>query len=252
MIGVQLIGQKERFVVLLEHPFFSLVLLVRLSQIMEYTEEVVYGIPEEEWGFDDYAPAGSSVTLPSIHGLTLVAIFLAAFMGYRVIRDRWFNQAVPASPAANTLTDSATAEKPALPVDFTAVASPYDSYTLTQGIHGASYGHMAIDLAAGQGATIKSPIHGIVTELYVDMYGNPTLVIENEVYKVMMLHGEYSVSIGEAVELGQAVGAESNLGYTTDMAGVSCWGRECGYHTHLNIYDKRIGGNVNPLALIGD
>jgi hypothetical protein len=47
------------------------------------------------------------------------------------------------------------------------------------------------------------------------------------------------------------VGVESNLGYTTDMAGVPCWGRDCGYHTHLNVFDKRIGGNVNPLELLG-
>ena len=68
----------------------------------------------------------------------------------------------------------------------------------------------------------------------------------------MMLHGDYSVSVGQQVGLGQAVGVESNLGYTTDMAGVPCWGRDCGYHTHLNIYDKRIGENVNPLELIGN
>ncbi len=50
--------------------------------------------------------------------------------------------------------------------------------------------------------------------------------------------------------LGQAVGVESNKGYTTDMQGRLCTGRDCGYHTHLNIFDKRLGQNVNPLKLI--
>jgi murein DD-endopeptidase MepM/ murein hydrolase activator NlpD len=171
-------------------------------------------------------------------------------MGYKLIRDRFESPTITNPPPAQAETQPEPQPVP-LP-DFSAVAAPYNTYTLTQGVHGAAYGHMAIDIAAGEGATIHSPIHGVVSELYIDAYGNPTLVIENEVYKVMMLHGDYSVSVGQQVELGQAVGVESNLGYTTDMAGVPCWGRDCGYHTHLNIYDKRIGGNVNPLELIGN
>ena len=49
---------------------------------------------------------------------------------------------------------------------------PYDEYILTQGQHGYSYGHAAIDISAGKGATIYSPINGSVTENYVDQYGN--------------------------------------------------------------------------------
>jgi murein DD-endopeptidase MepM/ murein hydrolase activator NlpD len=215
---------------------------------VEYTEEIVYGVPEEEWEYYEYAPAGNLSTLLGMHGLTLVAIILVAFMGYKIATSRVDTPQTDSPPPASPVMQSDPLPAP----DFTAVVSPYDAYTLTQGIHGGSYGHMAIDIAAGQGVTIKSPIHGVVSELYVDAHGNPTLVIENEVYKVMMLHGEYTVSIGQQVELGQAVGVESNLGYTTDMAGVPCWGRDCGYHTHLNIFDKRIGGNVNPLTLIGN
>ena len=133
------------------------------------------------------------------------------------------------------------------PTDF---VPPYDDYTLTQGVHGYSYGHMAVDIAAGKGATIYSPIHGEVTELYIDGIGNPTLVIENEVYRVTMLHGNYSVKIGESLKAGEQVGTESNLGNTTDMQGISCRNRDCGYHTHLNIFDKRIGTNINPLDLL--
>jgi murein DD-endopeptidase MepM/ murein hydrolase activator NlpD len=109
---------------------------------------------------------------------------------------------------------------------------------------------MAIDIAAGKGATVRSPINGSVTELYVDQYGNPTLVIENEYYQVTMLHGDYTVNPGDPVTEGQPVGTESNHGYTTDMQGNLCRGRNCGYHTHLNVFDKRTGTNVNPLDLI--
>jgi murein DD-endopeptidase MepM/ murein hydrolase activator NlpD len=130
------------------------------------------------------------------------------------------------------------------------VSAPYDEYTLTQGVHGASYGHMAIDLSAGKGAIIKSPIQGYVSDLFTDQYGNPILVIENDLYRVTMLHGKYKVSIGDQIQLGQMLGRESNLGLTTDMLGNSCQGRPCGYHTHLNIFDKRLGRNVNPLDLL--
>lgn len=128
--------------------------------------------------------------------------------------------------------------------------SPYDAYTLTQGPHGFSYGHMAIDIAAGKGATIYSPINGTVTELFTDGIGNPTLVLENDIYRVTMLHGVYTVQVGQQVKSGQIIGSESNLGNTTDMQGNSCRNRDCGYHTHLNVYDKRIGANINPLNLL--
>ncbi|MBC8506972.1 MAG: M23 family metallopeptidase [Anaerolineales bacterium] len=134
--------------------------------------------------------------------------------------------------------------------DHKSFIAPYDEFTITQGVHGSSYGHLAIDIAAGKGSEIRSPINGMVTKKYTDVYGNPTLVIENEIYRVMMLHGKYSVSKGEKLIIGQVVGTESNLGYTTDMQGRPCQGRNCGYHTHLNVFDKILGANVNPLDLI--
>ena len=141
-------------------------------------------------------------------------------------------------------TDSRTTGNPAIFV------SPYDDYSLTQGPHGFSYRHMAIDISAGRGATIYSPIHGEITELFIDGLGNPTLVIDNKVYRVTMLHGIYTVHTGQSVNAGQIIGTESNLGNTTDMQGVSCRNRDCGYHTHLNVYDKRTGANINPLELL--
>ena len=127
--------------------------------------------------------------------------------------------------------------------------APYDEYVITQGLHGFSYGHMAVDLSSGKGAVIKSPISGVVTESFVDKLGNTTLVIENDLYRVVLLHGNYTVSIGDHLEPGQNVGSESNQGYTTDMAGRPCQNRECGYHSHLNVYNKMKEMNVNPLEL---
>jgi murein DD-endopeptidase MepM/ murein hydrolase activator NlpD len=65
------------------------------------------------------------------------------------------------------------------------------------------------------------------------------------------LHGKYDVSVDMRVKAGQVIGKESNRGNTTDMQGRSCAGRECGYHTHLNVFNKLKNKNVNPLELIG-
>ena len=131
-------------------------------------------------------------------------------------------------------------------LDFLA---PYDDYVVTQGLHGFSYGHMAVDLSAGKGAVIKSPVNGVVSAHYIDGLDNPTLVIENEIYRITFLHGNYRVSVGEVLTQGQIIGTESNLGYTTDMQGRSCAGRDCGYHTHLNVFNKLQDKNINPLDL---
>jgi murein DD-endopeptidase MepM/ murein hydrolase activator NlpD len=155
---------------------------------------------------------------------------------------------VQAAQAQAFLTgDQPTAAVP----DPRAFVSPYDDFELTQGPHGASYGHLAIDIAAGNGALIKSPINGVISALYTDQWGNTTLVVENEVYQVMFLHGLYTVSQGDTVQIGDLLGTESNQGYTLDAHGRSCQGRDCGYHTHLNVFDKTLGENVNPLNLIG-
>lgn len=160
---------------------------------------------------------------------------------------------------ANLLLDKTSSPQPGkqqskpdtqLVTDPAAIAAPYDHFVVTQGLHGASYGQMAIDIAAGKGKTIKSPINGEVARLYTDRYGNPTLVIENKFYKVTLMHGIYDVAVGQRVKIGQAVGKESNKGYTTDMQGNLCNQRNCGYHTHINIFDKRISKNVNPLKVL--
>jgi murein DD-endopeptidase MepM/ murein hydrolase activator NlpD len=201
-------------------------------------------------------------TSQGIDGLTLAAVAFIAFMAFVLFREirpepilvegilhKRESVASDQQLQVSEVRDSAQEPVPIF-VDETLISAPYDQYTLTQGPHGFSYGHMAIDIVAGKGAVIKSPINGRVTASYVDQYGNPTLVIENDIYQVTLLHGIYTVAVDEEVKLGQPVGTESNLGYTTDWWGRSCLNRDCGYHTHLNIFDKRIGGNINPLDVI--
>lgn len=201
-----------------------------------------------------------------VDALTLVGVAFFIFIIFNVLSDRGlfssiadaFSQPlIVSADAANAEEKSASmggvtvADASAAPTaDPDALGWPYTNSVLTQGPHGMSYGHMAIDLAAGKGAKIISPINGEVTELYVDQYGNPTLIIENSRYKILMLHGDYTVQVGQTVTIGQAVGTESNHGYTLDAFGRLCAGRDCGYHTHLNIFDKQLGSNVNPLEVL--
>ena len=194
-----------------------------------------------------------------IDGIALVAFSLIIFGGLMIYRDKNRDVSISGEVVESQLaTEPQTAagevgsgqEVITLPSEDRRISPPYEQYTLTQGPHGFSYGHMAIDITAGEGSIIKSPISGYVADLYTDQYGNPTLVIENDVYRVTMLHGKYKVAVGEQIAWGQMVGRESNLGLTTDMQGRSCRNRDCGYHTHLNIFDKQLGGNVNPLEVM--
>ncbi len=132
-----------------------------------------------------------------------------------------------------------------------AFIAPYDSYYVTQGLHGYNYGHAAVDLSAGDGEVILSPISGVISELYIDEWGNTTLVVENETYQVTFLHGLYTVSEGDQVQIGDPIGTESNQGNTYGADGNYCGaGSACGFHTHLNVFDKILGDNVNPLELM--
>lgn len=195
----------------------------------------------------------------------VVLLLLVAAVATLLVLGLWFvvdlgpaaaddTAVAPPSAAAAPNTVAPQAAPQTAPVSPVVTAStfvaPYDSYSITQGLHGMSYGHAAIDIAAGKGAPVKSPIAGSVTELFVDGIGNPVLVIENERYQVTMLHGDYTVGVGDVLQPGDFVGTEGNNGNTYDMQGRSCRNRDCGYHTHLNVFDKQLGRNVNPLDLI--
>jgi murein DD-endopeptidase MepM/ murein hydrolase activator NlpD len=201
-------------------------------------------------------------------GLTIAAVGIICLMGFGLLRDAGIlgagaKKVVSASSAGPTRAvaavgesgsggekapaDSVTAE---YQIDADAIAAPYAHFIITQGLHGAEYGHLAIDISAGKEATIKSPINGTVTNLYIDDWGNPSLMIENDHYAVELLHGLFSVKIGDKVTIGQPIGKESNQGNTFDELGRPCAGRDCGYHTHINVYDKKLGTNVNPFLVL--
>jgi murein DD-endopeptidase MepM/ murein hydrolase activator NlpD len=183
----------------------------------------------------------SSKNTPRIDGLTLAGLALLVIFGVNLLTDHAPQSAVAAGQAGQSPAGQSNADR---------VIAPYEKYVVTQGPHGQSYGQLAIDLAAGKGAVIRSPIAGTVSALYVDGLGNTTLIIDNPHYQVTLLHGIYEVQVGEQLKLGQPVGYESNQGYTVDAYGNLCSGRDCGYHTHLNIFDKLLNENVNPLNLI--
>jgi murein DD-endopeptidase MepM/ murein hydrolase activator NlpD len=203
-------------------------------------------------------------------GLTVTAIGIIILMGLGLLRDAFFGgtsqpvtaagqparAAVQAPVLAGPGSSGTGGEKPKAArvvknetINSDEIRPPYDQFIVTQGVHGAEYGHMAIDISAGKGATIHSPINGTVTKLYIDAWGNPSLTIENDRWAVEMLHGNFTVKVGDQVTIGQPVGTEGNHGETFDPMGRSCAGRDCGYHTHINVFDKKLGQNVNPLKL---
>jgi murein DD-endopeptidase MepM/ murein hydrolase activator NlpD len=236
---------------------------------------VAVGIPTHEEHFSpgvwDYDPRETAPRPPiRIDALAVALLILMIFLAYQLLADGRRAQSSSTevgeglSDTGEVTIDSADTSgsqestnqnsdelAPASPpIDPSTITYPYDEYWITQGPHGVSYGHLAIDMAAGKGSVIKSPIQGTIMANYVDQYGNTTLVIENERYTVTLLHGDYTATVGQVVTLGDPVGSESNHGYTTDMYGNSCRGRECGYHTHLNVFDKASGQNVNPLNVL--
>lgn len=209
-----------------------------------------------------------------IDGMALFAFFLCLFFLLSAFRDRSsgssarasLDSGMPAvkdrylknrdekvreeSQASQLLVVADTSDRNRLDPD--AIRMPYDEYAVTQGLHGFEYGHMALDISAGKGAQLKSPINGVVTAFYTDPVGSPILIIENQRWQVTLVHAIFTVSLGEYLLLGQVIGVESNQGNTVDMEGRPCRNRDCGYHTHINIFDKPLGQNVNPLVLFPD
>jgi murein DD-endopeptidase MepM/ murein hydrolase activator NlpD len=88
-----------------------------------------------------------------------------------------------------------------------------------------------------------------VSEAGADEFGSTYIVLENSRWRVLMMHGDYSVGLGEVVQVGQQVGTESNNGFTVGPTGIVCNGIPgCGEHTHLAIWEY--GTEVNPLDLL--
>lgn len=123
----------------------------------------------------------------------------------------------------------------------------YEYARLTQGSHGQSYGHDAVDLSGGPGTPLYSPITGKVTKDYVYGLNNTVLVIENECWTITLLHGDHTVKLGDHVQQGELIGFEGNNGNTWSR-GRPCYGADgCGDHAHVNVYSKQLQRNVDPL-----
>ncbi len=212
----------------------------------EYAEDD-YWLDDDE---DDAYLYGSARPETGLSPFVFIFLALLFFAGFALLLPLGKRTEVVSRPEAipTSIAPTVASSVGGLPADT--FVAPYDDYWVTQGVHGASYGHMAVDIAAGKGATIRAPIAGRVTEKTIDGVGNTKLVIENDYFQVVMLHGIYTVAVGDEVSWGDQVGEESNNGYTLDMQGRLCTGRDCGYHTHLNVYDKRLGRNINPLDLL--
>lgn len=119
----------------------------------------------------------------------------------------------------------------------------YEYAALSQGLHEDS----AIDLWAGAGTPLYSPISGTITNSYLDGLGNTVLIIENEYYRIKLLHGDYIGDRNDKVQQGDLIGFEDNNGNTWS-GGKPCYGRNgCGEHSHISIFDKRAERQVNPL-----
>jgi len=229
-------------------------------------EEQLASVVWETTAYESYPDAGYPMPI-RVDALAIALLVLALFLAIQLLTDsqrgvketiREDNGTIQIEPdysetGKNNEEIEISPENlvpAAPPIDSATIVYPYDEYWVTQGPHGMSYGHLAIDLAAGKGTVIKSPIQGVVSANYIDQYGNTTLILDNERYTITLLHGDYPLPVGQEVSLGQDIGTESNHGYTTDMYGNYCGGRDCGHHTHLNVYDKTLGQNVNPLEVL--
>lgn len=211
----------------------------------------------EEWPVHIIPESDAYVRMPPIEFVVIfMALFIVVALGWGAL-GLYSHTGDPTTsrPPESAVDQSKTTNGQPLaplPPSTVTVIAPYDQYILTQGLHGMSYGHMAIDIAAGKGTPIKSPINGRVSEYFIDDIGNPTIIIENDHYKVTLLHGIYTAKSGDILNIGDEIGTESNQGNTRDMQGRSCRGRDCGYHTHLNIFDKIAQSNIDPLTVIGN
>ncbi len=166
-----------------------------INETYYYSEDAsAFGYDEDGELFEFQAEvyAGrQSAPLLNFDGMLLVAVGLVAFMLFNILRDRvqtamklpqsQASVALASAPVASTNQSGAGAALPqvmeaAAPAGvgsyvvqstaslamFTSeemelVAAPYSQYTLTQGVHGASYGHAAIDLSAGKGEPVTLP-----------------------------------------------------------------------------------------------
>lgn len=155
--------------------------------------------------------------------------------GYRIgqaSEDWWkqpailFLKAVGLWPEGLDFDPNSPGPSPAPGDEWLAMVYKPGTYDVTQGLHGQSYGHCAIDVSAGLGSPVYSPINGTVTQKYVDGYNNPVIRIENSKFEVELLHGIWTVDKGQKVVISQKIGTEASIGNST------------GPHTHFHALQK--------------
>ena len=160
----------------------------------------------------------------------------------------------PIPPTPFVMPEAIPSPTPAPTPEPPAIIWPYaeGTFSTTQGDHGGSYGHRAIDIAAGKGAPILAPSDGEIITTGKDGWGNPIveMIDENDQYRHQFLHGDYIVEEGQQVQQGEIIGYESNHGYTLCSDGGLGEGRDCGYHSHWAAFDAVSGAPVYPGDLV--
>ena len=121
---------------------------------------------------------------------------------------------------------------------------PGGTYTITDSCHPDGWGDFvggysstcAIDLSAGCGASIISPISGDMVAYADDGLGigNTAAIIKGSRYTAFLLHGDYVAS--GPIQQGGLIGYEASHGNSS------------GCHTHISIFDHIEKKWVNPLG----
>lgn len=135
-------------------------------------------------------------------------------------------------------------------VDETSSIAPiYKNYSVSNAsLHGVP-GWEGVDIYAGCGKPVLSPISGIVAFNGLDGYNQvdergvvreqtPMITIKNDRYTVTIMHGNYTAPIGTRVVTGEQVGTEGSQGMST------------GCHSHVVV--KENGKLKNYLDILNN
>ncbi|QGS69168.1 peptidoglycan DD-metalloendopeptidase family protein [Oceanobacillus sp. 143] len=110
-------------------------------------------------------------------------------------------------------------------------------------IFGGQGSHNGIDFGVASGTTLVAPADGVVsTARYMNSFGNVIMIshhINGKTYTTVMAHlSRISVSPGQTVSQGEAIGATGNTGDST------------GPHLHFEVHIGGYGNPVNPLSYL--
>ncbi len=119
-------------------------------------------------------------------------------------------------------------------------ASPVQPRLVQNGMHGENW--PGRDYATPAGTPLVSPVTGTVIRKGTDSYCGPfgcynTFVLfeADDGTQVMLMHGNYTVQVGDRVKQGQSIGSEASNGNSTEP------------HTHISI--KQNGVFIDPVLI---